>query len=68
MHSSVEGGLEFDLNYTTYSIFKLDDNGIGECGVRQLTKCRWNNLRKLYLNNMGIIKLTIKLEMLAASG
>jgi len=34
MQSSIEGGLGFDLNYTKYSIFKLDDNKIGECGVR----------------------------------
>ena len=49
MPSSVEGGLGFDLNYTMYSIIKADDNVIGECGVRQLSKCRWQNLRKIDL-------------------
>ena len=68
MPSSVEGGLEFDSNYTKYSIFKLDNNGIGECGVRQLAKCHWNNLGQINLGNTRIIKMTIKLETLAASG
>ena len=49
MHSSIEGGLGFDLNWTMYLIIELDDNGIGECGVRQLSKCRWQNLRKIDL-------------------
>ena len=36
MPSSVEGGLEFDFYYTTYSILKSVNNGIGEYGVKQL--------------------------------
>ena len=68
MHSFIEGGLGFDLNCTMYSILKSYGNGIGECGVRQLSKCRWNNLRRLYFGNTGIIKVIIRLEMLAASG
>ena len=51
-----------------YSIFKSDKNGIGECGVRQLAKCRWDNLSNLDLGNTRIMKGTIKLEMVAASG
>ena len=34
MYSFIEGGLGFDLNWTMYSIIKLDENGIGECGIR----------------------------------
>ena len=34
MHSFIEGGLEFDLNYTMYTILKSDENGIRENGVR----------------------------------
>jgi len=68
MHSFIEGGLGFDLNWTMYTIFKSDENGIGEYGVRQLSKCRWQNLNKIDLCNMRIINLTIKLETLAASG
>jgi len=49
MHSFIEGGLGFDLNCTMYSILKSYGNGIGECGVRQLSKCRWQNLRKIDL-------------------
>ena len=62
MHLFIKGGLEFDLNWTKYRIIKSGRNGIGEYGVRQLAKCRWNNLIKLNLSNMGIIKVTIKLE------
>jgi len=68
MHSFIEGGLGFDLNRTTYIIFKLEENGIGESGIMQLSKCRWQNLGKIYLGNMRIIKALIILEMLAASG
>ena len=68
MQSSVECGLEFDSNQIKYSIFKLDNNGIGECGVRQLAKCHWNKLLLIDLCNTRIIKMTIKLETLAASG
>ena len=68
MYSFIEGGLGFDLNWTMYSIIKSDINGIGESGVRQLAKCRWQNLSKIDLGNMRIIKMIIILEMLAASG
>ena len=68
MQSSVECGLEFDSNQIKYSIFKLDNNGIGECGVRQLAKCHWNNLGQINLGNMNIIKSIIISETLAASG
>ena len=68
MHSFIEGGLEFDLNCTRYSILKSYGNGIGECGVRQLAKCRWQNLGKINLGNMRIIKTIMILETLAASG
>ena len=68
MHSFIKGGLGFDLNCTKYTIIKSDENEIGECGVRQLAKCRWQNLRKIYLGNMRIIKIVIILETLAASG
>ena len=68
MHSFIEGALEFDLDWTVYSIIKSEYNGIGEYGVRQLAKCRWQNLGTIYLGNMRIIKVAIKLETLAASG
>ena len=68
MPSSVEGGLGFDLNWTTYSIIKSGGNEIGECGARELAKCRWHNLSRIDFGNMRIIKIVIILEMLAASG
>ena len=68
MHSFIEGQLGMYLNWTMYSIFKLDDNEIGDYGVRQLAKCRWHNLSKIDLGNMRIIKTIIILETLAASG
>jgi len=68
MHSFIGGGLGFDLNYTMYTILKSDMNGIGERGVRQLSKCRWQNLSKIDLSNLKIIKIIMILEMLAASG
>ena len=68
MHSSIECAVGFGLNSTMYLIIKLDKNGIGECGVRQFAKGRWNNLSIIDLSNMEIIKVAIKLEMLAVSG
>ena len=68
MYSFIEGGLGFDLIWTVYSIIKSEMNGIGECGVRQLSKCRWQNLSKIDLSNMKIIKIIMILETLAASG
>ena len=68
MRSFTENGLEFDLNWTGYTIIKSENNGIGEYGVRQLAKCRWHNLNQIDLGNTGIIKMAIKLEILAASG
>ena len=47
---------------------KSDHNEIGESGVRQLAKCRWQDLSQIDLSNMRIIKAIIILEMLAASG
>ena len=51
-----------------YSIIKSDINGIGESGVRQLAKCRWQNLSKVNLGNGRITKTIIILETLVASG
>ena len=68
MYSFIEGRLDFDLNWTMYTIFKSDRNGIGESGVRQLLKCRWQNLGTIDLGTTRIIKDRIILEMLAASG
>ena len=68
MHSFIKEELGFDLNCTKYTLIKSDENEIGESGVRQLSKCRWQNLNKIDLCNMRIINLTIKLETLAASG
>ena len=68
MHLFIKGGLGFNLNWTKYTIIKSDYNGIKEYGVRQLSKCRWQNLSKIYLGNMRIIEVAIKLEALAASG
>ena len=68
MHLFIKGGLEFDLNWTMYSIIKSDENGIGECGVRQLKKCLWQNLSRIDLGILSIIEVLIKLEILAASG
>ena len=68
MYSFIEDGLGFDLNWTKYTILKSDENGIGEYGVRQLAKGRWQNLSKIYLGNKRIIKSIIILETLAASG
>ena len=63
-----EGKMEYDLSWFKYLIFKLEKNGIGEYGVRQLSQCHWHNLRSLGLGNVGIIKELIQLEMEAASG
>ena len=68
MHSFIEGGLGFDLNWTKYTIFKSDENGIGESGIRKLSKCRWQNLREITLSNIRIIKTIIILKTLGASG
>ena len=68
MHSFIEGGLEFDLNCTKYTIIKSDENGIGESGIRQLSKCLWQNLSKIDLGEKRITKVIIILETLAASG
>ena len=59
MYSFIEGRLDFDLNWTMYTILKLDKNGIGEYGVMQLAKCRWQNLSKIDLGNMRITKALI---------
>ena len=55
MQSFGESKLEFYINLSLYSIFKSDENGIGQYGVRQLSKCRWHNLTVLYLRNTRII-------------
>ena len=68
MHSFIGGGLGFDLHWTMYIILISDTNGIRERGVRQLLKCLWHNLNKIDLSNMWIIKTTIILKALAASG
>ena len=49
-------------------MIKSDHNEIGEDGVRQLAKCRWQNLSKIVLGDMRIIKIIMILETLAASG
>ena len=49
-------------------MIKSDHNEIGEDGVRQLAKCRWQNLSKIDLGNIGVIKTIIILETLGASG
>ena len=57
MHSFIECALGFDLHWTLYIILISDTNEIGESGVRQLSKCRWQNLNKIDLSNMWIIRL-----------
>ena len=43
-------------------------NGIGEYGIRQLSKFYWHNLAELYLGTMKINEMAIKLETQDANG
>jgi hypothetical protein len=55
MQVFIKNRVEIDYNYFKQLIFKLENNGIGEYGIRQLNKCPWRNLSSLNIGNIILI-------------
>ena len=68
MHLYYKCELEYQWTFSRSSIYKLETCKIEAKGIKQLAKSNWTSLHKLYLSNVIISEMIIKLGIRDANG